>query len=300
MKALLYFATVLLSFQAHAAANPVEVGEVEWGRDYEQALEKAKESGKPIFLLFQEVPGCAGCKQFGQDVLSDAVVVETIETKFVPLLIHNNKGGEDARIRKKYGEPAWNYQVVRFLDADGRDIIPRKDRVWSGPALMSRIQMALDKYKPTNCATNGASAARVALCQFCFWTGELKLGAIPGVLQTEAGFIKGREVTLVTYDPKRLSLDDLIGRAADAGVASSVYLDDPSLFPGAEKIEGYRRAPESDQKRQLKGTMFSQLDLSAEQATKVNAYARTNPQKALEFLTPSQIVELRNTIAEKP
>jgi hypothetical protein len=44
--------------------NPEEVGKVTWGRDYEAALASAKTTGKPIFLLFQEVPGCAGCKQF--------------------------------------------------------------------------------------------------------------------------------------------------------------------------------------------------------------------------------------------
>jgi len=40
-----------------AWAAPVEVGEVDWGRDYEAALAKAKESGKPVLILFQEVPG---------------------------------------------------------------------------------------------------------------------------------------------------------------------------------------------------------------------------------------------------
>ena len=31
----------------------------------------------------------------------------------------------------------------------------------------------------------------------CFWTGEMKLGQLKGVLETEAGFIGGHEVTLV-------------------------------------------------------------------------------------------------------
>ncbi len=38
-------------------AAPVEVGKVNWGRDYEAALASSKESGKPVLLLFQEVPG---------------------------------------------------------------------------------------------------------------------------------------------------------------------------------------------------------------------------------------------------
>ena len=34
-----------------------ELGTVKWGRDMDAAIEKSKESGKPVFALFQEVPG---------------------------------------------------------------------------------------------------------------------------------------------------------------------------------------------------------------------------------------------------
>ena len=37
--------------------RPVELGAVDWERDYERAVARSKKSGKPIFLLFQEVPG---------------------------------------------------------------------------------------------------------------------------------------------------------------------------------------------------------------------------------------------------
>lgn len=276
------------------AQNPVEVGNVNWGRSYEKALTQSKETGKPIFLLFQEVPGCAGCKQFGQDVLSDPSVVNTIESKFVPLLIHNNKGGYDGQIRKRFKEPAWNYQVVRFLDSEGKDIIPRKDRVWSTSGIMARMSLTLSKWRDSEHARSEAKTARVALCQYCFWTGEMKIGAIDGVITTEAGFIEGREVTLVTYDPNRLSLESLVGKAEEQDVASSVYLDDPSQLPGSRKIVHYRKAPEHDQKRQISGTAFSKLDLTPEQATKVNAYARTHPRKALSYLSEQQLTELKS------
>ena len=110
--------------------QPVEVGVVDWLRDLEEAVDLSKETGKPIFALFQEVPGCSGCKQFGKDVLSNRVVVDGIEEAFVPLLIHNNKPGRDAQVLEAFGEPAWNYQVVRFLESQADDIIPRRDRVW--------------------------------------------------------------------------------------------------------------------------------------------------------------------------
>ncbi len=37
--------------------SSVEIGTVNWGRDYDAAKKTSADSGKPILLLFQEVPG---------------------------------------------------------------------------------------------------------------------------------------------------------------------------------------------------------------------------------------------------
>lgn len=248
------------------AENPEEVGKVTWGRDYEAALKTAKSTGKPIFLLFQEVPGCAGCKQFGRDVLSNAEVVKTIQEDFVPLLIHNNKPGKDAEVLAKFKEPAWNFQVVRFVDAEGQDLIPPKERIWEAPELKQRMATVLKR--------KSANLQRVAFSQSCFWTGEMTLGAMDGVVRTEVGFLGGHEVTLVDFEPAKVSLETLTKNAKAAGVATGVYQD----------LGGYEKAPESDQKRQLQGTKYAKLKLTAEQATKINAFARTSPEKVETFL----------------
>lgn len=36
---------------------PVELGRVAWSRDHEAAFASARTSGKPVLVLFQEVPG---------------------------------------------------------------------------------------------------------------------------------------------------------------------------------------------------------------------------------------------------
>jgi thioredoxin-related protein len=95
----------------------------------DQALVESAQTSKPIFLLFQEVPGCSGCKQFGREVLSDSALVAIIEREFIAVLVRNNVGGEEAQILKEYDVPAWNYRVVRFVDASGKGFIPRKDPV---------------------------------------------------------------------------------------------------------------------------------------------------------------------------
>ncbi len=146
---------------------------------------------------------------------------------------------------------------------------------------------------------NNPATKRVAFAQHCFWTGEMKLGQIEGVVRTEAGFFNGREVTLVEYAPERLALKDLARLAKQAGVADAVHLDPGSsaslagITAGQPLDESYRTAPASDQKKQIQGTPFARLQLSAGQATKVNAFARQNPGKALEWLTPVQREQIK-------
>jgi len=132
---------------ARAASPHIEVGTVEWRRDLDGALKKSQRTGKPVFAFFQEVPGCAGCQEFGSTVMSYPPIVEAVEHEFLPVLIYNNRKGKDAKILERYEEPAWNYQVIHFLDGDGKDLIPRKDKVWTREALSLRMIEALEAYE---------------------------------------------------------------------------------------------------------------------------------------------------------
>lgn len=57
MKPLL--ALLALSLMACSSQEPAppELGTVTWQRDHEAALALSAKTGKPVFLLFQEVPG---------------------------------------------------------------------------------------------------------------------------------------------------------------------------------------------------------------------------------------------------
>jgi len=75
-------------------------------------------------------------------------VVKLIEEHFVPVAIHNNSRdpkSTDRKILQKFKEPAWNYQVVRFIGADEKDVIPRQDRVWTKKGILDRMKAALEK-----------------------------------------------------------------------------------------------------------------------------------------------------------
>jgi len=289
----------------------IEVGEVDWGRDLDAAYTASETSGKPVLVLFQEVPGCAGCQQFGREVLSHPQIVEAIETEFEPVLVYNNRKGEDAGILKSFSEPAWNYQVVRFLNAEGKDIIPRRDKIWTTEALAARMAEALELrgrpvpgYLEALAAMSlGGDIDTAAFAMRCFWTGEMRLGGIEGVLTTEAGFLDGREVTKVVFDRDRISFSDLVAHAASCDCANKVYTTSSGDSAIAAKgrlavgslTNDYRAAGKSDQKRQLGGTPFEKLDLSPVQATKINAHARSEPRNALQWLSPRQIAALQDS-----
>lgn len=191
---------------------------------------------------------------------------------------------------ERYREPAWNFPVVRFLSPQGVDLIERKDRLFTITQLLPRMERALQKARRKSAILplvqpETVRPKLVALSQHCFWTGELNIGGIEGVVKTEAGWLKGAEVTLVYYDESRIAEDTLVAEAKKHSCANEV-------FRGAG-LKGYRPARESDQKRQLQGTAFEKLPgLTPYQRTKLNAFARSDPSRAKTFLSPRQAAAL--------
>lgn len=302
-------ACLLVAAARGYAENSVEAGAVKWGRDLDAALKQCGETKRPVFVLFQEIPGCGGCQKFGRTVLSNPLLMEAIEDEFIPVLVYNNRGGSpDAQLCKRFGEPAWNYQVVRFLDAQSKDLIPRKDKVWTTGALATRMIAALNATKRTvpnylqlvanesAVDTHGVSAFAMS----CFWTGERKLGAADGVISTEAGWMQGREVTRVVYDKTQVTLQELTAQAATLQCAQKVYVARSELtslegVPVGALDKTYRRAKDSDQKKQL--TRWPEVlrvpGVTPAQLTKINAFAPVDREKAMEWLSPRQRASLK-------
>ena len=283
------------------ANQPIEVGTVNWLRDLDLAREQSMANGKPIFLLFQEVPGCAGCKQFGADVLSNSSLVDTIEDLFVPMMVRNNVGGEEAKILESFGEPAWNYQVVRFIDPNLQDIIARKDKVWETGPLAARMIQALiahgkevPDYLRLIEQEHSDRLERVHFAQGCFWVGETELGRINGVVKTEAAWIGGHEVTTVDFDPTEITAADLTQQAIHKNVANVIFAG--TELAAELDVAGYptqiaddrsvKAAKGSDQNRQI-GCLSGASLLSEAQKTKVNGHLPVSKKDAMRYLPPS-------------
>lgn len=285
------------SREAPAATSPTqpeELGQVQWLRDLEAGQAEAKKTGKPLLILFQEVPGCSNCTRYGQSTLSHPLIVEAIETYFVPVCIFNNKGGKDAEALKKFSEPAWNNPVVRIVRADYHDIVLRIPNFNSSLSLVNSMRRALDlsgtvvhtylELLEEELAAREAGLQTATFSMHCFWTGEGIFGAIPGVIETESGFQNGREVVKVQFDPSVTSRADLAKQTQ------------PKSIQACDKNDGFR--PDREPKYYLAQTLYRFVPMTSLQAARANSRIGQH-QSPEELLSPRQLI-LHQKIKENP
>jgi hypothetical protein len=211
-----------VSFREHR-----ELGEVAWLRDHDRGLALAAEQGKPVLLLFQEVPGCSTCVRFGQDVLTHPLMVELIADRFVPVAIFNNHPGADAEILRRYDERSWNNPVVRFLGPDGAELLPKLADRYDALGLYEKIIVVLDilgddipgyfRLLGRDLLIEYRLSEQVTYATPCFWSGETSLAQHPAVITTDAGWVDGEEVVQVHFDPREISRSDLDAYARAEG-----------------------------------------------------------------------------------
>lgn len=290
--------------------QPIELGQVHWFRDYDEALIISEEKDLPVFIFFQEVPGCHTCSTFGNEVMSHPLIVEAIETHFVPLVIYNNKGGEDAKVLNKYKEPSWNNPVVRIVNSKGKDIVKRHAGAYNPAKVINTIQDALlasNQIQPTylNLLKEELSdnSEEAILSMYCFWTGEREIGSLQGVQSTQAGYMNGTEVVKVNYNPDEISFKELVSASAQKSCADKVYTDDNNEKKIAKNqnistrsINKYR--VDNQDKYYLSQTDYQYIPMLASQATKANAFIAMR-QTPTDILSPRQLMILNLVKAGK-
>ena len=297
---------VINNYKSEPKPNqPEELGTVHWLRDIEVAVAQSKEKNKPILILFQEVPGCSTCRNYGNSALSHPLLVEAMESLFIPLAIHNNKEGEDAKVLKYFGEPAWNNPVVRIVNNSKKDLIPRVNGNYSKWGLADAMIRALDnagivapgylELLSQELAAEKTGTKTATFGMYCFWSGEKEIAALNGVTATKPGFMGGREVVQVNYNPSVISFDDLAEKAKDARCNSHVYTNDSNEKTIAKKVVGEGSISseskfrlDKDVKYYLSRTHYKFVPMTEMQAAKVNSQIGRG--KSFEnYLSPRQI-----------
>jgi len=306
---LLFILSVCLSFTKTNANpssnNPIELGEVNWIRSLDKGIETAKKSKKPIFLLFQEVPGCATCQRYGQQVLSHPLIVEAIEDLFTPVAIFNNKGGVDAQVLKYFGEPAWNNPVVRIVNGKKKDLVKRLGGVYTPLGVVQGMVQALQAVNATvptylsllekELLAENTGLETANLSMYCFWTGEKEIGKIDGVVGTLPGFMGGREIVMVQFDPEIVSYDKLVQQANKKNCASHVFYNNSKQERQAANVIGTSSVSPSasfrldkDLKYYLSKTNYQYVPMTPLQALKVNSAIGDN-RSPDNYLSPRQV-----------
>ncbi len=232
------------------------------------------------------------------------MIVAAAAAEFVPVAVYNNVPGKDADLLKRFQEPAWNNPVVRFLGGDEKDLIPRKDEVFHGGAVLARMAEALEKAKRPVPAYLKLAVAEFApkktetavFAMHCYWEGEAKLGALDGVISTRIGELEKAEVVEVTFDPAVVGYPKLVEAARKLDCTHKVFARTDAHLKAAAAVVGdkaVRSDKEIDAKTQQQYHLahhprYHYLPLTAAQATKVNA-ALANKKSPDEFLSPLQL-----------
>ena len=278
---------LLVPLGLSAQKNPVELGNIHWLRSMEEAQAKSKAESKPILILFQEIPGCQTCKSYGSEVLTMPLIVEAIETHFIPLAIYNNRDGADAEVLKRYNEPAWNNPVVRAVDLYGKDVAVRLTGNYSASGLASWMTQVLIKNKgrapqylqllTDELQSQQRKLSSITYSMSCFWTGEALFGKLNGVVKTTAAWQAGKEVVIVEYDPSVIT----------AAKLNEIAQSKQCYYAGNGDFK-----PDSTPKYYLSKSKYRDIDMLEVQKCRVNA-ALGEGLDPDQYLSPRQLKKVK-------
>jgi hypothetical protein len=243
------------------------------------------------------------CKDFGSGPLQHPLILD-VAREFVPVAIYNNAAGKDREVLKRFSEPAGNNPVVRFLDADERDLLPRKEGVWNSETILKRMCLALrqaDREVPEylrllTAELKPSIREKAVFAMGCYWEGEKRLGALEGVLATRIGMLQKREVVEVEFDSIALEFKNLLTKAKEMECLNRVFTRTDAQQKIAEKLTD-KLAERSDEEIDARTTqkhhlahspVYVWLPLTPLQATRVNA-AIARDESPDRYLFPSQL-----------
>ncbi len=282
------FGSIALADQGLNADPPAELGRIQWDRDFDHAIAQAKQTDKPVLVLFDEVPGCSTCVNFGSLVLSHPLIVEAAQTHFVPVAVYNNIEGRDREVLLSFDEPTWNNPVVRIIGADRQERTPRHAGDYSVAGLAHAMATALEKTGKEVPAylrllaeesAGNADLQQATFAMHCFWDGEARLGALDGVAHTRTGWLDEREVVELFFNPAIIDYEQLVEEAQSMDCADRVYARTDQQRSAANAVaehavvrtdEAIRPTPKDD-KWHLAKTAWRHVPMTETQAARANA-----------------------------
>ncbi|MCK5392594.1 MAG: peptide-methionine (S)-S-oxide reductase [Deltaproteobacteria bacterium] len=142
---------------------------------------------------------------------------------------------------------------------------------------------------------NNGRSERAVFAMHCFWVGEGKLANVNGVISTRPGFMGGREVVELEYNPDIISYGDLVKKARSQNVARHIFTENSEQSSIAKEIVGDSSVStkstfraDSRPKYYISGTSYKYVPMISTQIARVNA-AIGALQSPNIFLSPRQL-----------
>jgi hypothetical protein len=328
------FANISYLLQSRGIPVKDELGAIQYLHNkIVNAKDHAKECGLPILCVEAEAPGDIDA---GNEVLSHPLVVESAETLFVTVAPIIESKNNCNRYRPSKERKAW-YTTISFLDKDGNELVPciGGDQLCTAVLVESMIKSLrlLDLTVPSylEILREEESGKQMVLPngvvkridrQAMFGvedhaTGEVELGGLDGVLQTEAGCFEGQRVIRVAYDSKSLSYGKLLQFALSQKVGNVIYyqsqdervaiqMETSRMYekPEAVKLDEQARfCPIHDSKSALRKTEMRYVPLTDLQAMRANRLIHMGSfNKATHLLSPRQgviLMKCYNKVSER-
>jgi hypothetical protein len=186
------------------------------------------------------------------------------------------------------------------MNADRREYVPRHAGDYTVKGLLGSMRAALKsagrdvpKWLAVSLPPTRTETATFGM--YCFWSGEVAIGGLDGVISTQAGFLDGHEVVEATFDPTVISFEALYTKAKAAGQADHVFARSEAqakAVAGARRTDAPIRRSKKDDKYQIRRHPLNRLALSAAQRTKINA-AVGRGQDPTGYLSPRQRAALK-------
>jgi hypothetical protein len=288
--------------KSSAAVNEFkELGRVRWRRDYDEAIKTSTSEKKPVFVFIQDISGVDVNIQYGEAVLSHPLVVEAIESLFIPLAIYNSEPNRDTDMLAKLSENSSNQTVIRIVNSRGTDLTERVVDNLTMDGILSAIIESLSGetpqyveilYEEYKIPQNTESAIFPV---HCFWAGEVELGPSRGILQTIPGKVGEREAIQVVFDSNVTSYRKLLEESHTFGLCKDAYYSNENQRKVAEEMfgdKGVKRSgkfvPDRTPKYYLSQTSYESVPMTDRQAILVNSdlFFKEDPKARL---SPRQI-----------
>ena len=272
-----------------AAARSQDLGRIHWSGNLAAALAEAGKTGRPVMVLDRGSPQSPTGRQFGVGPLHHPIVADAAG-EFITVALPSN-GRPEPRLR--------------FLDAQGRDLLPADS---SPPLTTAGVLSAMaDSLRASRrpvppyleLAAAEYAAPRRQTATFavtCYWKGETALGHLDGVLGTRTGMLGGDEVVEVDFDPASVDYRVLATKATGMACFRKAYVhsdEQRTVAAGMTPNVAARTDAPLDASCQQQFHLslepaYQLLPLTALQATKLNAalMAGEPPER---FLSPSQL-----------